>query len=62
MDAANVVFFAVRKWVLEFLEVDLDQIDSALEGCCGRSEHAAWLSRAVRKSNMGLPPREQIID
>ena len=61
VDAANAVFFSVRKWVLAFLKVDRDPIDAALEGNCGRTEGAAWLSRALRKSNMALPLEHRLI-
>jgi hypothetical protein len=62
VDAANVVFFALRNEVKTFLKVDHDFIDSALDGSCGQSNDAAWLRRATRKSNVALPINERICD
>jgi hypothetical protein len=62
VDAANIVFFALRKEVKTFLKVDHDFIDSALNGTCGRSKDAMWLRRAMRKSNVALPIHERICE
>ena len=60
--AANIVFFRLRNYIKQFLQFDMDVIDRAINGCAGRTEKAQWLSRAVRKSNPGLPSELVIVD
>lgn len=55
VDAANTVFFRLRAYLRAFLDVEEDAIDHAIRGNVGRSRRAEWLSRAVRKNNVGLP-------
>lgn len=62
IDAGNEVFFYLRRYLLRFLNIGRDCIDSAVEGSCGRTKSAAWLSRALRKSNMSLPLEQRLID
>lgn len=62
IDAANLVFFRLREYLREFLDIDEDAIDRAMVGNAGRAKGAEWLSRAVRKSNAGLPLESRMHD